>query len=631
MFCGVSSSLSGVFSSSQTINDSVEANRNQTSQPLIRKNLSNNLSSIVQITESKRNEVNANNDNDHFGSWSTLVNKIGKLNKSAECQEEHAPDSKSCYCRLLSDRIGALPKKARYMYSLLKSMFFGKILYASNTAAHERLIRRMNATFANIDRLAKLLDRAVRLADAVTNLGEQESLALALSQQLFAARLDTNRDNFAVRFQQLIKLLIEIVGFTRNILGCVELNKFVGFENEQAALQAAANLSVDDSFWAAIIFDANANSSSPFAYKIRMNSWHTHDTQLTQDKFYTYGAHSCVGCNRYTLHGFIYLQDMLEKAIIDEAWTASRNASSGGSNEEPINYGLSIKMMPYPCYINDRFIVVTAGILPLFMVLSWLFSVSMLVKEIVHEKEKRLKEFMRMMGLANGIHWLAWLLCSLSIMLLVSLLLCLLLKFGQVTPHSDLSVLFVFFACFSLASIAQSFLMSVLFSRANLAAVIAGMLYFVLYLPYMLLVAYAAQLEPWHRLVALLCSPAIAFAYGCELLATFELQVVGLTWQNFGSNPYTTFISEYSMRYLCAILLLDAFIHFLLTWYVENVAPGEYGIRRAFYFPLQPSYWLGSVARAQQNHATKARSNSTLPKNISDIIRKCFDKLFLVY
>ena len=46
--------------------------------------------------------------------------------------------------------------------------------------------------------------------------------------------------------------------------------------------------------------------------------------------------------------------------------------------------------------------------LPLFMVLSWIYSVAMIVKGVVHEKEMRLKEVMKIMGLGNGVHWLAW-------------------------------------------------------------------------------------------------------------------------------------------------------------------------------------------------------------------------------
>lgn len=42
---------------------------------------------------------------------------------------------------------------------------------------------------------------------------------------------------------------------------------------------------------------------------------------------------------------------------------------------------------------------------PLFMVLAWVYSVSMTVKGIVLEKELRLKETLKTMGLNNEVIW----------------------------------------------------------------------------------------------------------------------------------------------------------------------------------------------------------------------------------
>ena len=46
--------------------------------------------------------------------------------------------------------------------------------------------------------------------------------------------------------------------------------------------------------------------------------------------------------------------------------------------------------------------------MPMVMTLAWLFSIAMNVHFIVKEKQLRLKEFMKMMGLSNGVHWTAW-------------------------------------------------------------------------------------------------------------------------------------------------------------------------------------------------------------------------------
>lgn len=77
-----------------------------------------------------------------------------------------------------------------------------------------------------------------------------------------------------------------------------------------------------------------------------------------------------------------------------------------------------------------RFLRVLNRSLPLFMTLAWIYSVAMIIKGVVHEKEARLKETMRSMGLSSGMLWLSWFLSSFIPFLLSSALLVLILKAG---------------------------------------------------------------------------------------------------------------------------------------------------------------------------------------------------------
>ena len=108
---------------------------------------------------------------------------------------------------------------------------------------------------------------------------------------------------------------------------------------------------------------------------------------------------------------------MVEHAIIAEH--TGRNISSLP--------GVTLQQMPYPCYIEDRFIIAIARTFPLFMTLAWVYSASMIIKSIVHEKEMRLKETMRVMGLGNSVHWISWFLDSFAIMFTSCVLLTIIL------------------------------------------------------------------------------------------------------------------------------------------------------------------------------------------------------------
>ena len=68
----------------------------------------------------------------------------------------------------------------------------------------------------------------------------------------------------------------------------------------------------------------------------------------------------------------------------------------------------------------------------------------------------------------------------------------------------------------------------------------------------------------------------VAFGYGCETFAKYEQQGVGIQWYNINLSPeegnhYTFIVSIFMM-------LIDAAIYWVLTWYIENVFPGTWWI-----------------------------------------------------
>ena len=48
---------------------------------------------------------------------------------------------------------------------------------------------------------------------------------------------------------------------------------------------------------------------------------------------------------------------------------------------------------------------------------------------------------------------------------------------------------------------------------------------------------------------------------------------------------------------ITAILVFDIFLYMALTWYIEGIYPGRYGVSKPWYFPFMPSYWCGQKGR----------------------------------
>ena len=91
--------------------------------------------------------------------------------------------------------------------------------------------------------------------------------------------------------------------------------------------------------------------------------------------------------------------------------------------------------------------------LPLCLTISWVYAFAMLTQSIVYEKEVRLKEVMKIMGLGNAVHWVAWFITIFSQTTLVMIAITLILHYGKVLLHSNPFLIFLIFEIYALATI----------------------------------------------------------------------------------------------------------------------------------------------------------------------------------
>lgn len=61
------------------------------------------------------------------------------------------------------------------------------------------------------------------------------------------------------------------------------------------------------------------------------------------------------------------------------------------------------------------------------------------------------------------------------------------------------------------------------------------------------------------------------------------------------SNISIPAIEDDHLSFLAILLMMvmDALLYFVVTWYIEGVYPGRYGVAKPLYFPFTPSYWCG--------------------------------------
>uniref|UniRef100_A0A4W4GCC2 ABC transporter domain-containing protein n=1 Tax=Electrophorus electricus TaxID=8005 RepID=A0A4W4GCC2_ELEEL len=545
---------------------------------------------------------------------------------SSRRQGSHTP-----FCNTLMQNLDSNPV-TKIMWNSVKPLIMGKILYSPDAPVVHKILKSANSTFEELERLRNM-------AKAWEEVGPQLWQFFQDSVQMNMIR-DTLRNPAVMHF--LDKRLEDTQFTTKHILNflhsgcedryedmpnfdwrnifnltdqglrmfvkyseCVNLDKFVGYTDEEQMSHEALYLLEENKFWAGLVFldlyPWTKELSHHVKYKIRMDIDAVERTNKIKDRYWDPGPRADpMEDQRYIWGGFAYLQDMIEHGIL----------KLQTHEDQPL--GVYVQQMPYPCYVDDMFMLTLNRCFPIFMVLAWIYSVSMMVKSIVLEKEMRLKETLKAMGVTNGVIWSTWFLDTFLMMTTSTALLTAIIMNGKVLNYSSPIILFLFLLTFTTSTIMQCFLMSVCFSKANLAAACSGIIYFTLYLPHLFCFAWQDRITKNIKLASLL-SP-VAFGFGTEYISSYEEQGLGLQWDNISTSPLEG--DEYSFLNSIHMMLFDSFLYAFLAWYFDNVFPGQYGIGQPFYFPLQPSYWMS--ARCSHSHTV----------DLGTIFYKCWNPFF---
>jgi hypothetical protein len=240
--------------------------------------------------------------------------------------------------------------------------------------------------------------------------------------------------------------------------------------------------------------------------------------------------------------------------------------------------------MPTAAYSQNPFFLQVGFLLGLTMVMAFLYPTSRLVKTIVEEKETRMRETLFILGLRGWAHWCSWLITSLLVFLFITTTITASLV-KTVLQYSDPMLIFAFVGLFSTSTIGVCFSLGALFSRAKLAAIMAPVILFATILPRFVFFGFS-RYEATMGMTFASLSPATAFAFGADIVSAYEYSEQGV--QSWNMNE-----GYYSFNTCLRMLLLDTILYLMLSVYLDQVVPRQYGNPQVFYFFLTPSFWRG--------------------------------------
>uniref|UniRef100_A0A4W3JZ35 ABC transporter domain-containing protein n=1 Tax=Callorhinchus milii TaxID=7868 RepID=A0A4W3JZ35_CALMI len=453
------------------------------------------------------------------------------------------PRNATPYCSQFYQDILKSPNGA-LVWTFMKPLLLGEIPYAPNTPEVQNIIEKVKMTLDNM------------LNDPVTK-------QITLLSQLMV-----------------------------NVSSCILMDRFRPLESKEALEHQAQGLMSDNTFLASVFFAVDDNNtsrksralSSPLPpqmkYTIRTSILHSMPTDIKKNPQWKAKPKKLPTASFRYNRIFIPLQDMIERAIIQMQ-----------TGQDVPNPAVQVQGMPYPCHKNDKFLNNIGFFFPLIMMMAWLVSVAAMVRNLVHERELRLEEYMKMMGVQPITHFIAWFLENAIVLIVSSAILTIIFKASHILPNSNGFIIFLYMVDFGVSVIAMSYLIAAFFSRANTAALSASLFYIITFFPYMVLVALQNQLIFSSQIlivsICLLC--ATAFSQGAYIITILEGDETGIQWHNM--YEFAVDGQNLSFAWICWIMVIDTMIYFVIGWYLRNIFPGKYGTRKPWYFPFTATFW----------------------------------------
>ena len=271
-----------------------------------------------------------------------------------------------------------------------------------------------------------------------------------------------------------------------------------------------------------------------------------------------------------------------------------------GDDYAELNYG--IIAMKYIDYRVDSFGNLLGYMITIIIVIAYMSPLSLYVYRIVDEKEKKTKEGMKIMGLGEGEYFFSYFIQYVIISIVTTFIMALLLK--VVLSRIPLYFLYVLLFLWALDVFALIYFFQSFIDKTKIALVLSLVIYFIMYC-----VSLACMFEKSSRVLKVILAliPPVNLNLGILLMSKFEYH-----FRNFYDRDFFLYHTNYSLGLTYLMFVCDFFLFLFIGFYLDNVLPHDFGIRRPFYFLFTKEYWFNSNDNGQNlvNKNTDNNSNN---------------------
>jgi ABC-type multidrug transport system fused ATPase/permease subunit len=271
----------------------------------------------------------------------------------------------------------------------------------------------------------------------------------------------------------------------------------------------------------------------------------------------------------YVTSGFVWLQLLLNNASLADNMQPEFQAFSPSTAAESTRKA------------NQRFFQSTWGYVgPIILCFMFAMSSYTLSSMLVLEKETKLNELMRMMGMNLAAYNLSFFVYTVALQFLPLMLASLILRTAML-QHVPYTTILAVNVIYGWSFAALSFVVAAAWSTAASAGIVSIFVYFALVVVGMVVDIMEAPLTNWNtnsQNVLNLLSPA-GFVLAQHQLGNCEFQAI------MANSPVQQ--TDCGVAHLCWVCLADVAVYLLLAWYLSQVLPSQWGAPRPWCFPLQ--------------------------------------------
>ena len=367
---------------------------------------------------------------------------------------------------------------------------------------------------------------------------------------------------------------------------------FSNFKNCSSINQLESWCTEDNNCKGAVVFNSfvNTTEETSIGYSIRVDPSLVPNTGNIYNSFVDYVAAQpfTVGDNYVQDQGlngrtFWTLQFTMDRALTKLLYLNSKGIEYSDQLPE-----VTLAQYPFPEWNTlDSFFREAFQSMGMSMMLGWIFLITVLVQGIVEEKEWKLKEAAKMLGLRNWINWLSYFISS-FIIFFPSVLMFTVITFA-LGKYTEIQILFFYFLGSALSVICMGFLLSTLFDNSRVAAAGTAVFFFLSAFPTFFMDSNNwVVVSRFEKILASFLSPT-AWSLGASILGYQEDFGIGVTTKNIAEDVAGGHISFLEVLIM---LYVDALLYLLLALYFDAIFPGGYGVPQNFNFFLKKSYWF---------------------------------------